>query len=219
MIMDINILFQDKNTVVCLKPAGVDSEGEGMPALLREQTGAAEIFCVHRLDRAVGGVMVYAKTRQAAGKLSAAISSGTVRKEYLAVVSGSPEEPQGTLRDLLFHDKGRNKTYVVNRERRGVKEAVLDYTVLASAEGMSLVRVRLHTGRSHQIRVQFASRGMPLAGDGKYGSTVKLPSPALFSCALAFPHPVSGKELCFSARPGEGFPWDVFREQLAAEAL
>ena len=215
--MDINIIYQDKNIIVCLKPVGVDSEGEGMPALLRETTGAGEIFCVHRLDRTVGGVMVYAKTKTAAGRLSAAIASGEMRKEYLAVISGTPQEPQGTLRDLLFHDKSRNKTYVVNRERRGVKQAVLDYTLLASAEGMSLVRVLLHTGRSHQIRVQFASRGMPLAGDGKYGSTVKLPSPALFSCRLAFPHPVSGKELCFSALPGEGSPWDMFSAELTDE--
>ena len=209
MEQHIDILYQDDCIAVCVKPAGVDSQN-GMPALLRTQLGG-EAYCVHRLDRDVGGVMVYARNAEAAAKLGSAIAGGRLEKEYLAVCAGRPPEARGEMRDLLFHDAQRNKTFVVTRQRRGVKEAFLDYQVLEALEDCSLVRVRLHTGRSHQIRVQFASRGMPLLGDRKYGSRIKDFGIALWSAALSFPHPVTGETLRFRAPPSKTDPWTRFQ--------
>ncbi len=205
----IPILYQDKALAVCLKPPGVlsqDGPGNALPALLREQLGC-EIFPVHRLDREAGGVMVCAKTSRAAGTLSGAMAQGGFRKEYLCIIRGCPEEKEGTWKDLLFHDKTRNKSFVVQRMRGGVKEARLDYQVLAEKDGLSLVRVLLHTGRTHQIRVQFASRGFPLLGDGKYGGGSG--GLALWSAFLAFPHPASGEPMSFQSPP-EGGVWTAF---------
>ena len=214
--MESEILYRDGSLAVCLKPPGVVSEEGGMPALLRDQLGG-EVFCVHRLDRAVGGVMVYARTKKAAASLSAAIAAGGMRKEYLAVVQGVPDEPRGELRDLLYYDAARSKSYVVTRPRRGVKEALLDYKLVDSTEWeghtLSALRILLHTGRSHQIRVQFASRGMPLVGDGRYGSAIRLRGPALWSETLSFSHPDGGGELRFSSPPPENFPWALFSFQ------
>ncbi len=211
----IDILYQDNELAVCRKPAGLlsqDGPGDTLPSLLRAQLGG-EIFPVHRLDREAGGVMVCARTRRAAGSLSGAISRGEFRKEYLCIVRGRPEEDEETYRDLLLHDKSRNKSFVVQRMRGGVKEAVLDYRLLAERDGLSLVRARLHTGRTHQIRVQFASRGMPLAGDGKYGGGGGGGGMALWSWALAFPHP-NGKPMAFRALP-EGDVWIRFAGELS----
>lgn len=205
----MEILYEDNYIAVCIKDAGVLSESGGMPELLKESIGSKDIFCVHRLDKDVGGVMVYAKTSRAAGKLSAAIAGKDLRKEYLAVVEGQVPEC-GTMRDLLFHDVRKNKTYVVNRDRKGVKEALLDYRNLSSADGLSLVYITLHTGRSHQIRVQFASRKMPLVGDGKYGSSHREMPLGLWAYSLTFPHPVTGKTRCFKKSPPCLPPWDIF---------
>ena len=164
------ILHADSDIVLCVKPSGVLSQDAGeqsMPGLLRSALGTEEIYPVHRLDQAVGGVMVYARTAEAAAALSRQIQRGAWEKTYLAVVEGTPEAPEGELVDLLYHDQRRNKTYVVTRERRGVKEARLLYRILATEQGRSLVAIRLLTGRTHQIRVQFASRGLPLVGDSK----------------------------------------------------
>lgn len=174
--------------------------------VLLQQTGCS-LFPVHRLDRGVGGVMVYAKTQKAAAALSAAIQNRTFEKEYLCVVHGCPQEPAGIYEDLLLHDRTRNKTFVVDRMRGGVKKASLDYRVLESSGDLSLIRVHLHTGRTHQIRVQFASRKTPLLGDGKYGGGSG--QIALWSWHLAFPHPVTKKPLTFSHLP-QGQPWDSF---------
>ncbi len=207
--MDFPVLYKNASLVVCVKPAGVDSE-TGMPALLKAQTGTREALCVHRLDRDVGGVMVYALDRRTAAALSRALAAGGFEKEYLAVVHGTMEEDAAELRDLLFHDRAKNKSFVVQRPRAGVKEAVLDYRALQSAGGCSLLAVRLHTGRSHQIRVQLASRRHPLLGDAKYGSPRRDCGIALFSHLLGFHHPKTGEALRFTAPPPVGYPWDLF---------
>ena len=179
----MDILFSDKHFVICVKPVGLDSETE-VPAALKE-TLDGEVFPIHRLDKNVGGVMVYARTKYAAATLSKAVQEGTMVKEYVAMVHGCPPE-SGDWMDLLFKDSSKNKVFVVKKERRGVKKARLEFTRLSSGEE-SLVRVRLHTGRSHQIRVQFSSRGFPLVGDHKYGSRDDRTEPMLFSCCLSFP--------------------------------
>ena len=179
----MEILYSDKALAVCVKPVGLDSEQE-VPAALIQALGG-EIFPIHRLDKNVGGVMVYARTRQAAAALSRAVQEGSMVKEYVALVHGTPPET-GDWEDLLFKDSAKNKVFVVKKERKGVKKARLGYRVLTSGPD-SLVRIRLHTGRSHQIRVQFASRGYPLAGDHKYGARDDLSAPMLFSCRVSFP--------------------------------
>lgn len=179
----MEILYSDKALAVCVKPVGLDSEQE-VPAALIQVLGG-EIYPIHRLDKNVGGVMVYARTRQAAAALSRAIQEGSMVKEYVALVHGTPPEA-GDWEDLLFKDSAKNKVFVVKKERKGVKKARLGYRVLTSGPD-SLVRIRLHTGRSHQIRVQFASRGYPLAGDHKYGARDDLSAPMLFSCRVSFP--------------------------------
>ncbi len=205
----MEILYDDNCIVVCVKDPGVLSEAGGMPELLKSRTGAGDIFCVHRLDRAVGGVMVYAKTAEAAAKLSAAVSDRRLKKEYLAVAEGEVAE-SGTYRDLLFHDVRKNKTFVVDRVRKGVKEAVLDFRRMGYESGLSLVYITLRTGRSHQIRVQFASRKTPLAGDGKYGAFRREPPLALWSYSLSFPHPVTGETMSFRHSPPPISPWNIF---------
>lgn len=211
------ILFEDKSIVVCVKPAGVISQsadgGKDMISLLNahfeQNSEDAKAFPVHRLDRETAGVMVYAKNSKAAAALSKQIEQNAVKKHYYAVAQGVPNEKSGVLRDLLFRDKQKNKTFVVKRERKGVRDASLEYEVIGEAKNKTLLDILLHTGRTHQIRVQFASRKMPLYGDGKYGGgSGKL---ALFAHTLEFAHPVSGEKLVFSAKPDtEDFPWDEF---------
>ena len=210
----IEILEQTPGLVVCIKPVGVHAQGEGendLPALLKRQLGC-EIYPVHRLDQAVGGVMVFAKTAPAAAKLSQAIAGGTLQKEYLAVLGARPKDDSGELFDLLFHDRFKNKTYVVSKERKGVKEAKLAYRVLDVQNGLCLVRIRLYTGRTHQIRVQFGSRGMPLVGDGKYGSRKNAASPALWSYALTLP--MGGAIARIRALPEAAGVWAPFEQAL-----
>ncbi len=208
----MEILYQDADIVVCVKPRGVLSEyhpsEENMVSLL------GGVYPVHRLDRAVGGVMVYAKTKQAAARLCAGVQQGELRKTYTAVLSGVPASDEGELRDLLYHDARQNKTFVVNGVRKGAREAILRYRVLdrASRDGVDFCRVSIEllTGRSHQIRAQLASRGLPLVGDGKYGSRHKAKFTALYATSLSFVHPQSGRHLCFSAPVPSDFPWDLF---------
>jgi 23S rRNA pseudouridine1911/1915/1917 synthase len=180
----MEILYSDRKIVVCVKPVGLDSEHE-VPAALTEVVDG-ELFPIHRLDKNVGGVMVYARTKQAAAALSKAVQDGVMVKEYVAMVHGTPPESDDWT-DLLWKDSAKNKVFVVKRERKGVKKARLEFKRLTEGE-TSLVRVRLHTGRSHQIRVQFASRGYPLVGDHKYGAKDNASAPMLFSCCLTFPH-------------------------------
>lgn len=193
----MELLYSDREIIVCIKPVGLDAEVQ-VPEKLKEILGG-EVYTLHRLDKNVGGVMVYARTKQAAAALSRAIQEGTMVKEYVALVHGTPPQ-SGDWTDLLWKDSAKNKVFVVKRRRGGVKEARLEFTCLRPGE-ISLVRIRLHTGRSHQIRVQFASRGFPLVGDHKYGSRDDSDSPALFSCRITFPW--KGQTRAFSALP----PW------------
>lgn len=212
----MEILYRDRDLTVCVKPPQLLSEQtpdrRGLADLIAAENGGY-VGVIHRLDRGVGGVMVFANTPQAAAQLCADVQAHKLQKEYLAVVHGTPA-PEGTLRDLLFHDRRINKSFSVTRERAGVKEAILDYTVQATKElapygTLSLLRVRLHTGRTHQIRVQFSSRGYPLLGDGKYGASGDRCPIALFSAHLSFVHPSMRKPLSFDARPTGGV-WDEF---------
>lgn len=191
----MEILFSDSQIVVCIKPVGMDSE-QDVPASLAQQLGG-EIFTLHRLDKNVGGVMIYSRTKASAAKFSKLIQDGLLVKEYVALVHGTPPE-QGELTDLLWKDSSKNKVFVVKRERKGVKKAKLSYVLLRSGD-QSLVRIRLYTGRSHQIRVQFASRGFPLVGDHKYGSRDDSTAPMLYSCCLTFPY--QGTERRFESLP------------------
>ncbi|MBQ3356511.1 MAG: RluA family pseudouridine synthase [Oscillospiraceae bacterium] len=190
----IPILYEDDQLLVCVKPRGVLSakDASGKPAVTDGLPCA--VFPVHRLDREATGLMVFAKTAACAAFLSEAMGK-TVRKEYLAVCEGRPDE-SGELTDLLYHDRGKNKTYVVKRKRNGVREARLSYEVLRSESGTSLLHVLLHTGRTHQIRVQLASRGFPLCGDRKYGAKTG-GDLQLYAWRLTFPHP-DGRRLSFT---------------------
>ena len=209
----MEILYQDSELLVCLKPAGVLSTDEpgGMPALVREALGdpKAEVRTVHRLDRVVGGVMLLARTAGAAAELSRQIREDSFEKEYLAVAHGDPGE-SGTLRDLMFRDKARKMSFVTQTPGKGVQEAVLRYRRLERAGELSLLQIQLQTGRTHQIRCQFAAHGWELAGERKY-STRGDPYPlALWSYRLNFQHPKSGKTMIFEHFPPKCEPWESF---------
>lgn len=212
----MEILYQNANILVCIKPARVLSTDEpgGLPGLVREALGdsKADVRTVHRLDRVVSGVMVLARSANAASELSRQIREDQFRKEYLAVVHGRPENPEGTLHDLLARDKARRMTFVAEAPGKGVQEAALSYRVLEYANGMSLVRVRLHTGRTHQIRVQFSSRGMPLVGERKYAVWNDPCELALWSAKIGFYHPGTGEWVEFSKEPPAVFPWTEFEK-------
>lgn len=227
LYMDMNkikILFEDRYLLVCEKPIGVQSQKSSnnspdMITLLSDHRvsrgESSYVGLVHRLDTPTGGVMIYSKQEEMTGKLSALVQTAEYRKEYLAVVHGTPTETSGELIDLLYHDKIKNKSYVVNKIRRGVKEAIAEYSLLQTvsmqrAGDMSLVKVRLVTGRTHQIRVQFASRKMALVGDGKYGSCDNRTSCALWSYRVSFTHPITKKQIVSESYPDDIYPWNMF---------
>ena len=205
----INVIYEDADILVCIKPAGTLSEKSdaqnSLPRIIEaehsERGETISLFTVHRLDREVCGVMVYAKTASAAGVLSAAIADRKLNKIYLAVIEGALREDCGILTDLLFRDKSKNKTYVVNRSRKGVKDASLEYSTLAKSGSSSLLRIVLHTGRTHQIRAQLSSRGCSIVGDRKYGSKTKSSVIALCSHKLEFSHPKTKEPLSFTYFP------------------
>ena len=220
----MKILYEDKYLIVCEKPVGVESQvsSSGKPDMIKllseYRKGNGEdgyVGLVHRLDTATGGAMIYSKQENVTGKISGILNSLEYEKEYLAIVHGAPEQSEGELRDLLYHDKNKNKSYVVDRDRKGVKEAIAKYQLICSREDsnngkISLVKVRLITGRTHQIRVQFASRGMSLLGDGKYGSRDNKASLALWSHRLSFVHPITKKRIEVTSEPPRDYPWVLF---------
>lgn len=206
----IEILYEDKNIVSCVKPSGMSAE-DTLPKILKQQL-QSDIFTLHRLDVPVGGVMVYAKNKSAAAKISEKIAQHSdFKKTYLLVCEGEFTDNSGVMEDFLFKDSRRNKTFVVKKERKGVKKAQLGYKVLEKGEYRgkvcSLVCVVLQTGRSHQIRVQFASRKHPLLGDGKYGSKVNCPI-ALFS------HKIETENMIFLKNPPDERPWNIFKNDI-----
>lgn len=206
----MTILYEDNQIIVLVKPIGVSSEeaqdGNSVPALLRVHWANenAYVGVVHRLDTGVGGVMVYARTPHAAAELSRQVQERAFEKEYRCICAGVPEPKQGEMRDFLFKDSKKGKVFPVKGARKGAKEALLEYEVqnTGALEGgedapISLCRVLLHTGRTHQVRVQFASRRHPLLGDGKYGSRVK--GNICLQCArIVFAHPKTKKRMEFS---------------------
>ena len=208
----MELIYVDAAVVVCVKPSGVVSTDEpgGVPSLVREALGdpKAQVRTVHRLDQVVSGLMVLARTEAAASELSRQIRDDEFQKEYLAVVHGQPDTT-GTLRDLLYRDKARRMTLVAEEMAKGVQEAILDYRVISNNAGMSRVAIRLHTGRTHQIRVQFSSRGYPLVGERKYSTLEDGCSIALWSHRIGFAHPVTGKSMEFSLDPPAVYPWSV----------
>ena len=207
----LDILYADRDILVCIKPARVLSTDEpgGLPSLVRAALGdeKADVRTVHRLDRVVSGVMVLARNAKAASELSRQIREDEFEKEYLAVVHGKPEKDEGTLTDLLYRDKARKMTMVATERAKGVQEAILDYELLNHAHEMSRVKILLRTGRTHQIRVQFSSRNLPLVGERKYCTLEDPCEIALWSHKIAFTHPYTGKRMEFSKEPPMIYPW------------
>ena len=207
----MEILYLDEDIIVCIKPSRVLSTDEpgGLPDLLRRELGDADadIRTVHRLDRVVSGVMVLARNAKAASDLSRQIREDVFEKEYMAVVHGKPEENSGTLVDLLYRDKARRMTMVAETPAKGVQEAILDYRTINTSSDLSRVRIRLRTGRTHQIRVQFSSRGMPLVGERKYDTREDPCEIALWSYSIGFQHPRTSCPMTFSKEPPETYPW------------
>ncbi len=207
----VSIVYADQEILVCIKPAGILSTDEpgGLPSLLRHQLGdeTACVRTVHRLDRVVSGLMVLARTPEAASRLSAQIRERTFDKEYLAVVHGCPQEDAGEYRDLLLRNKPERKTYVVTQPGKDVQEAVLTYRVLHRGT-LSKVLIHLETGRTHQIRAQFSSRGLPLVGDRKYSLLEDDCPIALWSHSLSFLHPATKEPVCFRMEPPDRYPWN-----------
>lgn len=208
----MDFLYVDDHLCVAIKPAGVLSTDEpgGMPELVREALGTDCIRTVHRLDRVVSGVMVLARSAEAASALSAQIRDHQFDKTYLAVIHDTTPTPSGTFTDLLLRDKRERKTYIVHHLEKGVQEAILDYETKGTADGLSLVEIRLRTGRTHQIRAQFSGRGMPLAGDRKYWSEPDEFPMCLWSHRVSFLHPVTGAPMDFTAPPPAIDPWTRF---------
>ncbi len=205
----MEIICNNEEFVTVIKPFGVPSQEngrDGLPDLLKKELNLSEIYTVHRLDTVTSGVMVYAKTKKAAALLSRGITDGTFKKEYLAVVHGEVSPDKGEMVDFLFKDSRKNKSFVVKSERKGVKKASLEYEVQEIKNGLSLVKIKLHTGRTHQIRVQFSSRKHPVYGDGKYGASDNIPFIALFSQRISFISPENGERVSFEApRPKYDF--------------
>jgi 23S rRNA pseudouridine1911/1915/1917 synthase len=224
-LSSIPVLYEDNHVIVVIKPVNVptqedDSHDPDLLTLIKQdlkhrhqKPGNVYLGLVHRLDRPVGGVMVFAKTSKAASRLSDSVRTRNIRKRYIAVIHGRPKQEQATLRHHLLKDTKTNMVSVVSPNAAGAKEAILDYQVLGHREGCSLVSVELHTGRPHQIRVQFAAIGCPLVGDQRYGAHLTKPGQqiALWSTELGFEHPTTKEALSFSSTPPQSaYPWSLW---------
>lgn len=221
----LNILYEDSHIIAVIKPFGVLSQPhESKPSIasdisryISEKSGSGYVGVVHRLDVTTGGVMVFAKTPKSNAVMCDMVRERRIHKTYMTVVSGHLDEKAGELSDFLYHDKTKNKTFVVKKERKGVKSAKLSYEVLSSAfvgdDELSLLKVRLFTGRTHQIRVQFASRRHPVVGDKKYGSKISNKTIALWAYRLEFCHPITGESITLTAKPQGGI-FELFGSNL-----
>lgn len=220
----IEILYKTKDFIACVKPQGVPSQPdptgcEDMTSLLKSQLTEigedGDIFVVHRLDRATGGVMLYARNSSASAFFSRLVAEKDgFEKEYLAISAGEPDQNQGNYTDYLYKDGAQKKSFVVKNERKGAKLASLDYeilqTVRAGEKVFSLWKIKLNTGRFHQIRAQLSSRAMPIYADGKYGSREKAPHFALWASKIEFVY--RGKKYTFSKEPDySSIPWNMFK--------
>lgn len=222
--MEIPILFEDNHLLVVEKPVNIpvqedDSRDRDMLSILKEdlkiryqKPGNVYLGLVHRLDRPVGGVMVFAKTSKAASRLSDVLRRREMDRTYLAVVRGIPEKKKGVLEHYLYKDTKQNKVYTVKAHHANAKKAVLEYEMISSTEQLSLLSIRLHTGRSHQIRVQLSASGWPLYGDQKYGQHVNQPGQqiALWAHVLEFPHPTTKESMETHSQPPNEYPWNLF---------
>lgn len=221
---DIKILYEDKYIIVAEKPCGIVSQeradgGDSMYKRLsqyRQNNGEdGYIGVLHRLDTVTGGIITYSKEKKSTGEFSSLVTGDGYIKEYICVVQGKMEESNGVLCDFLYFDRQKNKSYVVKGERKGAKRAELEYFLLdvkenSKGEELSLLKIRLHTGRTHQIRVQLASRKHPLCGDGKYGSKDNNCSCALWSYSCRFTHIKNNKEIFLKSYPEDIYPWNLF---------
>lgn len=215
--MKIQILFRDANLIICEKPVGVSSESPGLPEIISNLTGL-NVYPVHRLDTGTGGTVVLAFSKTACHDVQDMFQKGLIVKEYFAVVGGAIPENNGVFTDYLYHDKNRNKSYVVSRPRKGVKEASCEWNVIdrvyEKQRTLSLIKIQLHTGRTHQIRVQFGSRGFPLVGDRKYGSRINADTSALWASRIRFEYPADTDSYIEAhSFPSRVFPWDLFEEK------
>src|SRR5690625_1081020 len=222
--MDLKILYEDNHLLFVIKPVNipVQEDRTGDPDLLNvvksdikeryNKPGNVYVGMVHRLDRPVGGVMVFAKTSKAASRISNVIRKQEMEKKYLAIVRGVPDKEFARLEDYLVKNKKKNIVHTSTKENKEAKRALLDFEVLGTKKGLSLLAITLHTGRPHQIRVQLASRGLPLYGDQKYGENVNKPGEqiALWSSELALPHPTKKEKIRISAAPPNEYPWNLF---------
>lgn len=221
----MKIIYEDNHLLVVEKPVNIPSQADetndpDMLAILKEdikvrynKPGNVFLGLVHRLDRPVGGAMVFARTSKAASRLSEQVRSRGLKKVYLAVVHGSPAQKSARLEHFLLKDSSSNTVKAVDRSVEGSKEAILDYTVLENTGNLSLVRINLHTGRSHQIRVQFSTIGHPLYGDQKYGSRLNKPGRqlALWSHEISCQHPTRQEKMTFLSSPPDSVPWNLFK--------
>ena len=215
----INIIYEDNHLLVVEKPVNIpvqedSSKDIDMITLLKDyrkvhenKKGDAYLGLVHRLDRPVGGVMVFAKTSKAASRLSEEVRNNSIHKTYIAVVEGTLP-PKGKFEDYLVKDSKENKSYVTTKDKG--KYSSLEYEVLKEKDNLSLVKINLITGRSHQIRVQFSSRNHPLVGDSKYNNNPNNINIALFAIELSIIHPITKERLTFTLDIPNRYPFNIF---------
>ncbi|QHS22454.1 RluA family pseudouridine synthase [Virgibacillus sp. MSP4-1] len=225
--MNIPVLYEDNHLLIVEKPVNIpvqsdQSKDKDLLNILKEdikiryqKPGNVYLGLVHRLDRPVGGVMVFAKTSKAASRLSDMIRRKVLERTYLAVVRGLPYQQDGVLEHYLYKDRRQNKVFSVSPNHKQAKKAVLNYSVLQQSEqeNLSLLSIQLETGRSHQIRVQLSETGYPLYGDQKYGQFVNKPGQqiALWSNTLHLPHPTREDDVHVECNPPREFPWSLFQ--------
>ena len=210
----MKVLYKDSDILVIVKPSGILSEiaEDRAGKSVADSFPGLSLFPVHRLDRETAGIMVYSLNKNSASGLSEQIRGTEFKKKYYAVLRGRPEKDSGILEDWLCRDARKNISFVCDKSDKGAKQARLEYSVFYENQGLCLTRIKLYTGRTHQIRVQFASRSLPVYGDGRYGGGGG--ELALFACSLSFSHPVTGKRMSFTESPDrELFPWNLFETE------